>query len=712
MQHKSYKDLWPGDEMVSFVFGAKDAVLVLHLATLAGGHTPNINLAARPTPTRTSHAFLRCVEPKKETRTGCQATLLYLEYLNKGKPNGPCRIHLPPRSKDNTKLSEHHHQPDSGHSPYFGFLEPANSKLHLKVGTKIFSRQDVARIEAGLKSTGRKQGYAIQSRHTKDVLVKCLGESKDKTPCKWQVRLVPAPNGQQGHTISEIDPKHICDIKLAQPSENLLKVLNFFPEVTLEAGLIGKSKRQQVRKRGTGSTAGGAGGSKQDNRGRPKKGSKSGAGTPAMTPDGDDASESEDEEGVLSDNEIEVRCFELISLCPPPPPEDEEMNQTYQEAKQFMLDGGKKKKKKQKVGIFTYAAVAGGEGDDNNEGEEQEGEEEEDEDNSSTVGVQTGNDTTNVQDDSRAQSESATSTNTNTTNTPRLRLTNKNLNLSNSKLSNQILNSSNSSSSTNVEGVNEIKGKRAAAKIALDKTRGSVHRRDKSSSLSPAPSEDDDEEFGQEQVDDDDEDDDDDVASEDEGVSDDSTNQNRRKNRSTNSTSKKSNKNRNKRKNSISTKSKKRSRVQDDDEDEEEEQDEGTSTGEPKQLRPRSSKIEYRPYTMGTADDFGDEESNLDSIQQQQQSNKVEEINSPKKKRVKIDENQQLNETSMTNSISSTTNVDDENKTTEVGSIVEQGQAIVIAKDESGRMDLDSNSIQPPTVTVDEKVDSEKSGQL
>ena len=34
----------------------------------------------------------------------------------------------------------------------------------------------------------------------------------------------------------------------------------------------------------------------------------------------------------------------------------------------------------------------------------------------------------------------------------------------------------------------------------------------------------------------------------------------------------------------------------------------------------------------------------------------------------------------------------------EVGTRVEGGQGIVIAKDEQGRMDLDNNSIQPPTV--------------
>lgn len=114
--------LWPADD--STWDSPKDVVLVLHLATLASGYSPNINLAARPTPTRTSHAFLRCVEPKKPHRTGCQATLLYLEYLTKSKKgNGQCKVHLPPRSKDTQKLCDHHGQPDSGHSEFVGALD-------------------------------------------------------------------------------------------------------------------------------------------------------------------------------------------------------------------------------------------------------------------------------------------------------------------------------------------------------------------------------------------------------------------------------------------------------------------------------------------------------------------------------------------------------------------------------------------------------------
>ncbi|ORY81827.1 hypothetical protein BCR35DRAFT_303996 [Leucosporidium creatinivorum] len=289
----SYKDLWPTDD--STWDSPKDVVLVLHLATLASGYTPNINLAARPTPTRTSHAFLRCVEPKKPHRTGCQATLLYLEYLTRSKKgNGPCKVHLPPRSKDTQKLCDHHGGEDSGHSECVGPLERATSPFHLSVGTRVYTKREVSLIEAGLKSTGRRAGYAIQSRHTKDVLVKCLGES-DAGPCKWQVRLIPGKgrdgegNEVEGHTASEIDPVHQCEPKLPSPSEPLREVLDYFPEITLTAGLIGKSKRQQVRKKPKGKT-------------------------PA-TPDY--ATDSSDEEGVISDSGLQRRCEELIALCPP-----------------------------------------------------------------------------------------------------------------------------------------------------------------------------------------------------------------------------------------------------------------------------------------------------------------------------------------------------------------------------------------------------------
>ena len=128
----SYKDLWPSDD--STWDSPKDVVLVLHLATLAAGYSPNINLAARPTPTRTSHAFLRCVEPKKPHRTGCQATLLYLEYLTRSKKgNGPCKVHLPPRSKDTQKLCDHHSVPDSGHSECVGHLDVSCLALSLSL---------------------------------------------------------------------------------------------------------------------------------------------------------------------------------------------------------------------------------------------------------------------------------------------------------------------------------------------------------------------------------------------------------------------------------------------------------------------------------------------------------------------------------------------------------------------------------------------------
>lgn len=90
----------------------------------------------------------------------------------------------------------------------------------------MYDKKGVALIEAGLKASGRRRGYAIQSRHTKDVLVKCLGEGPTG-PCKWQVRLVPAPNNH-GHTISEIDPNHQCDPTLVLPGSNLKRVLDFF----------------------------------------------------------------------------------------------------------------------------------------------------------------------------------------------------------------------------------------------------------------------------------------------------------------------------------------------------------------------------------------------------------------------------------------------------------------------------------------------------
>ncbi|KAM0791149.1 hypothetical protein ACM66B_005634 [Microbotryomycetes sp. NB124-2] len=654
---KSYKDLWPADEMV--FDSPKDAVLVLHLATLAGGHAPNINLAARPTPTRTSHAFLRCVEPKKEKRTGCQATLLYLEYMNKGKANGPCRIHLPPRSKDNTKLSEHHHQPDSGHSPYFGHLEPATGKLHLKVGSKVYSRQDVARIEAGLKATGRKHGYAIQSRHTKDVLVKCLGTSKDKGPCKWQVRLIPAPNGQDGHTCSEIDPKHGCDIMLAPPSENLLRVLNFFPEVTLEAGLIGKSKRQQVRKRPAGGAKGAAGGGKR------AKGKSSGA-TPAMTPDGDDSEESEEEEGVLSDNEVESRCFELIALCPPPPPEDEEMVRTYEEARQFMADGGKRKqKKKAKVGVFTYAAIAGSEdaGDD---------------------------------DESGAPSESGVDSSVKSSKKP------------------VVPGGARAKSSSNLAGVasprkkpdtvideailNQPKGKRAAAAAALSKSRTA---RDKSSSLSPPPSDgDEDDEFdgGANEGKDYDDDAMSQVASDD--GSDFGGSSSKAKKRGGAAGGRKSTGGSGKNGSAAAkSKGKKRSRTVTSDEDSDEDDEaygksSKKSPAKKKELRPRgNTKVEYRPYAMidGTPEDFGDEVGEAQT-------------GSPQKKRVRVEDS-----TSATASVSgdaapTTSNVEhggQDQVEAQVGDVVQDGQAVVVAKDEQGRMDLDPNSAQPPTVTAD-----------
>ncbi|KAK4048301.1 hypothetical protein OIV83_004822 [Microbotryomycetes sp. JL201] len=643
---KSHKDLWPTDEMV--FDSPKDAVLVLHLATLAGGHAPNINLAARPTPTRTSHAFLRCVEPKKEKRTGCQATLLYLEYMNKGKQNGPCRIHLPPRSKDNTKLSEHHHQPESGHSPFFGTLEPATGKLHLKVGSKVYSRQDVARIEAGLKATGRKHGYAIQSRHTKDVLVKCLGQTKDKQPCKWQVRLVPAPNGQDGHTCSEIDPKHGCEIMLAPPSENLLRVLDFFPEVTLEAGLIGKSKRQQVRKRPASATKGATATGN-------KRGSKKSSGaTPAMTPEGDDDSDESEEEGVLSDNEVESRCFELISLCPPPPPEDEEMVRTYEEAKRFMADGGKPKKKKAKVSVFTYAAVAGSQdGGDDDEDEEEGGA-------TSVAPSDTGSSIKPKKIAGGARQKN-----------------------SNNLAGLSMAASPRKSKTDNVVDesiLNQPKGKRAAAAAALSKARGV---RDKSSSLSPPPSDGDDDDFdGANANKDDDDEGMSQVASDDGSDFGSGSGAPKRGGRKSTGGGARQTK----------AKGKKRSRSFDDDSDEDEDSagykaSPRKTAGKKKELRPRgSTKVEYRPYAMidGTPDDFEDDVTG---------SARDDQI--PKKKRVRVQD--------------SSSGADEEPKLehggqeqveAQVGEVVQGGDALVVAKDESGRMDLDPNSANPPTVST------------
>lgn len=109
----------------------------------------------------------------------------------------------------------------------------ATTPFHLTVGPRVYTKREVSRIEAGLKATGRRAGYAIQSRHTKDVLVKCLGES-EQGPCKWQVRLIPGKgkgeDGKEveGHTASEIDPDHQCEPKLPKPSEPLRKVLDYF----------------------------------------------------------------------------------------------------------------------------------------------------------------------------------------------------------------------------------------------------------------------------------------------------------------------------------------------------------------------------------------------------------------------------------------------------------------------------------------------------
>lgn len=131
-------------------------------------------------------------------------------------------------------------------------LQRATTPFHLTVGPRVYTKREVSRLEAGLKSTGRRLGYAIQSRHTKDVLVKCLGES-EQGPCKWQVRLIPGKgkdgegNEVEGHTASEIDPVHQCEPKLPKPSEPLKRVLDYFVSlISMERSEKADERRNEV----------------------------------------------------------------------------------------------------------------------------------------------------------------------------------------------------------------------------------------------------------------------------------------------------------------------------------------------------------------------------------------------------------------------------------------------------------------------------------
>lgn len=257
----------------------KDLLLVLHLACLAAGYAPFLNVATRVTTSAHAHAFIRCVEQKSKNGAGCQATFCMVEWLNPKNPTGPCKMHLPPRivsavspGELNTVLAHHHSQENSGHARVCPPLlvsnhsptvvtsgtghvvtsarvqnkhradpalappalppsprQPASTPLELKVGTTVFDAGQVTAIEASLRSAARRAKCQMSVVRTKDLLFKCRGKDSNDLACSFQVRLVPAPGGSTtDFTCKEITPDHSCLPEFEDPTPELDTVLSYF----------------------------------------------------------------------------------------------------------------------------------------------------------------------------------------------------------------------------------------------------------------------------------------------------------------------------------------------------------------------------------------------------------------------------------------------------------------------------------------------------